>query len=128
MTGRESLDTSDEHTHAAESNRQRAKTKERASGQGFARSKRLAFPAAAWVDANPLGKPNVWFDPRGYDFIEIARCGQASSHALQSMQSSGFTTAFSSTLMALDGQLSSQVLQPSHFSGSTMAGMATLPF
>src|SRR5690606_23576430 len=61
---------------------------------------------------------------RGH-FMVIACVVQASSHALQSMQSSSLTTAMllSLTAMAADGQTSSQDLQPEHSSASTTAGM-----
>jgi hypothetical protein len=59
--------------------------------------------------------------------MEMACDGQASTQALQSMQSSLFTTAVvSGTEMALEGQASTHDLQALHFSASMTAGMAKL--
>jgi hypothetical protein len=60
--------------------------------------------------------------------ILIACSGQASTHTPQSMQASGFTCAFSSTIeMASLGHSLTQASQAVHFSLSTFAGI-TKPF
>jgi hypothetical protein len=60
--------------------------------------------------------------------ILIACSGQASTHTPQSMQASGLTCAFSSTIeMASLGHSLTQDSQAVHFSLSTFAGI-TQPF
>jgi len=57
--------------------------------------------------------------------ILIACSGQASTHTPQSMQASGFTFAFPSSIeIASLGHSSTQDSQPVHFSLSTCAGIS----
>lgn len=61
---------------------------------------------------------------QGDQAMLIAPDAQASTHALQSMQSSCLTSAFSATMeIAWEGQTSSQDLQALHLSLSMTAGM-----